>query len=81
MSPEQPNTNPEATPKRPRLVVPLEDLVMPVLFITAIAAAVFLCRRWFGLPFWGSCLLGIPGGFVLVAGGLWLLSLFPRSRP
>jgi hypothetical protein len=80
MDPDPHDKNPNIVPKEQRFVVPLEDIVIPVLFVVSIAFAIAVCRRWFGLPFWGSCLLGIPAGFFLVIGGLWLLSWLSKPR-
>jgi hypothetical protein len=76
----QQQTDSPTTPQSRRFIVPLEDIVMPVLFGVAIMAALFVCRRWLGLPFWGACLLGFPAGFALVFGILWLLSFLWKPR-
>ncbi len=73
MSPEHHSTKCEATPKRPRFVVPLEDIVMPAAFIGVTSAGVAVCL-WLGLPFWGACIVGVSAAWLFVMGVVWLLS-------
>jgi hypothetical protein len=59
-------------PKKGKL--PIVNVLMPLLFIVAIACAVVAWHRLAGAPFWLAAVLGLPTGFITVFGGLWLLA-------
>jgi hypothetical protein len=58
-------------PKKHNL--PLEDVIAPLIFILAIAGAIF-GYRLAGAPFWLAAILGLPTGFITLFGCIWLLA-------
>ena len=65
---------------RPRFVVPLENIVLPIAFIAATALAIGAHQRWLQLPFWLSVTLGVPDGILLTVFGVWLVGIFSKGR-
>jgi hypothetical protein len=55
-------------------MIPLEDVIAPVVFIVVMAGAVVAWRIFGGTPVWLAAVLGVPSGFALVLGGVWLLA-------
>ena len=76
----QPDIKDKETPRPSRFTVPIEDVLMPVVFIAAISIAIVIFRSWLALPFWVSCLLGIPAAFITIFGIIWLLSLISKPN-